>query len=161
MIKKNKGYSLIELLVAITVLVIIITTTFVFLSTSISGSGKTEINKIVKQNASYALSIIEKIIIPAREISCTANSINVEDLDGGTTVFSFDNERISSGSSFLTDESVSVILNSLSCSTSPGIPATVNLDFTVRQKLTNTPRAGETSSQRFSSTIIMKNFLND
>jgi prepilin-type N-terminal cleavage/methylation domain-containing protein len=88
----SKGYSLIELLVVITLIGIISTIIFQMFMLTLHYQVKSEVIKEVKQNGDYASSIMETMIRNASDISsagCNINqgSITFTNADGFTTTF--------------------------------------------------------------------------
>lgn len=161
-IKKEKsGFTLIEVLVSLTVFVTVAFIGFNFLFSAISGSGKAEVLKDVRQNGSYALSVIDSVVRSASRLSCSKNpdSLTMWNPRGETTRFYLDDNKIASGSSslILTSSSVEVTDFLVACSTEPGKPASVDVSFTVSKPGTDL-RAGEKASQDFSTRIILRNY---
>ncbi len=157
-IKKNGfGFTLIEVLIFISVLVVILSICFSFLLITFSGSSKTDALKEVKQNGNFALSSMEKFALSAERVACLPNSLTVTMLDGTSTVFSCDGVRISSNSSFLTDDNVTVSNCVFICTTTPGTPAMVEIGYTVETAGIGSKRVSEKASLDFATKVIVRN----
>jgi len=160
--KKDKGFTLIEMLIFITILVVILSISFSFLLVTLRGSSKAEALKKVKQNGDFALSTMERYILSAKKVENPVpedtRSILVTMLDGSQVTFSCGGDRISSGSSFLTDEEVIVsdCVFEIDNIDNPGQPAVVNIDFTVDYGQPGF-LTSEKASLDFSSSFVVRN----
>lgn len=157
--KEKSGFTLVEVLVALTILVTVTYIGFNFLFSAVSGSVKADVLKDVRQNGSYALSVIESVVRSASQLSCSTTSLTMQNPKGETTRFYLDNGKIASGSPslLLTSSSVEVSNFLIACSTEPGKPASVGVSFTVSKPGTDL-RASEKASQNFSTRIILRNY---
>ncbi len=175
----NCGFSLIELLVVITLVGIIgVITTQVFIL-GIRSAGKSEITKEVKQNGDYALSVIENMVRRAINIQAncnqSVNELTIKNSDGYTTTFSCtDGGSIASNSGGFPDPTPTVtqsltnnrvaIYNCTSafrivCPTPPTNPKYVFVNFTVNQAGAGlTPTPGSFSSIDYQTTISLRNY---
>lgn len=152
---------MIEMIVTLAILALIVVIASGFLFTTISSSKKVEVTKEVRQNGSYALSVMEGLISTSRSVvSCSDNKIIVLDQDGFFTTFECDetNGRISSNSASLTGSNVTVSGCNFSCTTDTGRPVKVSLDFIVSQKSSVTLRPSEKSSMLFQTEVMTKNY---
>lgn len=68
----SEGYSLVEVLIVVTLLALIMLTTTNFLYSSLSGSGKASGLAVVKQNGDHAIGVIERKIqgTKDRDVEC-------------------------------------------------------------------------------------------
>lgn len=161
---KNLGFTLIELLVVTVIFISISAMAVSFLFSTLSGGGKAEAIKEVRQNGSYALSIMEKLIVSSRRVECNPNpgtSMSITAIDNSVATISCiddatNGKRIASGSGFLTTSNVSVSDCTFTCTPGSGIPATVEIDFTV-SKAGAGFRPGETAEATFHTKLIVKN----
>lgn len=161
--KLNPGYSLIEVLISLTILSITVIIGFGFLFASLSGSNKAEVTKLVRQNGNYALSTMESMIRTAKSVKgCENNQLDIVAQDGYSTFFYLNNNKIASGSAttYLTSNSVSVNTFLVSCQTDPGKPASVGISFTIQESGPAGLRASEKSQMNFSTTVIVRNDVN-
>lgn len=173
--KKNNGFSLIELLVVVALIGMIgAITTQVFIL-ALQTQGKSEIIKEVKQNGDYAMSVMESMIRNSSDIlsvSCndTLNQITVQNPDGFNTVFDCTGSNISSISGSenadptptgapLTNSRVKVSSCTFRvvCPTPPINPKYVYIEYTVSQAGVGTgPK--DTSSLNYQTTISLRNY---
>lgn len=165
---KNLGFTLIELLVVTVIFISISAMAVSFLFSTLSGGGKAEAIKEVRQNGSYALSIMEKLIVSSRRVDCNPNpgtSMSITAIDNSVATISCiddatNGKRIASGSGFLTTSNVSVNACTFICSertlANAGTPATVDIDFTVSKSGIGF-RPGETAEATFHTKLIVKN----
>lgn len=86
--QKNKGFSLIEMLIAIAVLggiSVVLSQSFFTITRS---SNKAELQKDIKQSGDFALRIMEQMIRSNESIaSCTTDELQIVNPDGNTTTF--------------------------------------------------------------------------
>lgn len=119
--KRNSGFTLIEVLMMIFVMGIVVVMGSNLFFSIMKGASKAEIQKEVKQNGDYAMSIMEKMIRNAQEIVensddqiCTASmkKIKIKNPDGGETEFgclaSSGITQLASSSALLTSENISL-----------------------------------------------------
>jgi prepilin-type N-terminal cleavage/methylation domain-containing protein len=169
MFKKQNGFSLIEMLVSMSILAILMTVGFGFIFASISGAEKSEATKLVRENGNYALSVMEGILRTAKNVNCPLGvgdtSINVVAQDGNSTIFSQVGNRIASGSAGMVNAyltSGKVVISSLGfiCTTISGKPVTVEINFSVYHQSTVNPRASEKFQMDFNDKVIIRNDVN-
>jgi len=160
------GFTLIEMMVAISILGIVAVIVSGFLLTTLSGSGKAEVNKEVRQNGNYALSVIEGLILNAINVGCTPPlTINITDINGQMATISCDttNFKIASssaaGSVDLTASNVAVSNCNFTCASLTGGPTKVDILFTVSQKTSGLiPKPNEKMSIDFQSEVMTRNY---
>jgi len=162
------GFTLIEAVIAISILSLVGLISSSFLLTTLSSSSKVEVSKEVRQNGDYALSVMKGLILSADSVTCQdSENIRVQDVNGGITTFTCDETtayKISSasaaGSVDLTGSNVAVTNCNFTCTAIAGGPTNVGIGFTVSQKTSGslTPRPNERSSQNFQSEVMMRNF---
>lgn len=168
MLQDNKGFTLVEMVVVISLLGIVAIIATGFLLTTLSGSGKAEMVKEVRQNGNYALSVMENMIRNslAFKTDCPNpdnKSLTIVNQDGGTTVFSCSEGKIASGSAFLTNDSVFVDDEgedacSFECTHLPGLPPVVTIKFTVSQIPDESLRPSEKASLDFETVVVVRNY---
>lgn len=117
---KNRGTSLFELLVVLTIFLIVVAAANQVFFTTLRGSKKSEVTSSVKQEANYAMSVIERALHSANSIvSCDDQTVTYLDADGRQSSFSCqnvgDNGYVASGSARLTSEAITVTACSVSC----------------------------------------------
>ncbi len=173
----NFGFSLIELLIVITlvgIIGVIISQVFIM---GIKIQARSEILKEVKQNGDFALSVIENMVRNSADINsgqCNINSniLTIVNQDGYSTSFDCsDDTKIASISSYsglyptivtpLTNNKVTVSNCSfvIVCPTPPLNPKYVFLNYTVSQLGSGvTPTPGSYSSLDFQSTVSLRNY---
>ena len=158
--KKNKGFTIIELLVMVSAFVIICLLSFSFLTVTLSSNSKTAVLKEVRQNGNFALSVMERLVVSAKSVNCVdSQTLQVSSLDDKTTTLSCLNSRIASDSSYLTDSKVSVSDCNFVCAITEGIPAAVDISFTVSIGGAEA-RTSEKSSLTFQNKFVVRNQLN-
>lgn len=136
--KINKGMSLIEILVVVTIFAVLgIVVTRAVLST-ISGSKKSESLIRVRENLSYSLGIIERQLRNADSITQCPNSdplrIDYHDQFGNSSYFACLNEYVASGSARLTSTDINVTSCSFVCTLSTGSPSSVTITLSAKDK---------------------------
>lgn len=181
---KNKGFTLVELLVIVALVGLIgVITTQVFII-GFKSQGKGEITKEVKQNGDYALSVIETMVRNAADFApnqvCNqgTTTLSVVNPDGYTTIFDCTppSQNIASVSALPTTTpaltptgivltSGKVVVSSCSfrvvCPTPALSPKYVFVDFTVSQGVVAgqpTPLAQNTASLEYQGTFSLGNY---
>lgn len=141
----NEGFTLIEVLAAITVLVVIGTIVGSIFLSSVKGTTRATTLSVARQNGAYALSQIEKTIRNAQAITSSPNpcapiptpasSITILGVDNTTTAFACTGSTLTSnGGSLIDTSSLAVASCSFSCiqSSSADYP-TITTQFTITQ----------------------------
>ncbi|MGB9911061.1 MAG: PulJ/GspJ family protein [Microgenomates group bacterium] len=114
---KKNGFTLLEMMIVITILALIAVVGSGSFFSILRGSTKTKNLSLVKQNGDYALSVMERMIRNARSLkapttSGPTDSILIVNPDGGETLFKCDSTTdpptISSGSASLISNEVKV-----------------------------------------------------
>ncbi len=157
----QRAFTLIELLVAFSVFVVLALFTTQSFFSILQGRSKTEVSRIVRQEADYVVSVMERNLRAALAItSCSSTNISYMDFDGNSAAFSCQNvggsdSYMASGSARLTTSSVAITSCSFTCSP-PTNPSQVTLSFTVKQ---SQPAAGprETAEISVSSQVQLRN----
>lgn len=123
-LKINSGVSLIEILIVVGIFAILGILSTRALSLSLSGSKKSGSTLLVRENAEYALAVIERQLRNAESIDPCPNSdpatLIYKDEQGAATSFSCKNigeaGYLASGSSRLTSDEVALTSCSFECS---------------------------------------------
>lgn len=155
--KKNRGFTIIELLVMISAFAIVSVVTVAFLSMTLFSSSKTIAIKEVRQNGNYAMSVIERLVLSAKSVTClTTESIGITTLDDQSTTIGCSAGKIASGSAYLTNSKVTVANCVFSCKLNQGAPNMVGVGFTVSIGGASSP-THEKSSMSFQNNFIVRN----
>ena len=176
----NSGFSLIELLVVVTMIGLIGTLTTQIFILGIKSQAKSEVIKEVKQNGDYAITVMENMVRNAVDVSNSACNVSQDHLiilnpDGISTTFScniFETEnkyrKIASVSGTLpetvyalTSEKVNLssCIFRVVCPDPPLSPKYVFISFTIRginSSLTPTP--GNISSLEYQTTVSLRTY---
>lgn len=168
-IMKSKGYTLIEILVVMSIVVIISVFSLNFLSSILKGSNKTSLTSEIKQNGNYVLDVISFYIRNAVSIDCsTPNTITLHEWDNSTVIFSLlarddtnkINARIASNSAALTNANqtngVSVTNLTFSCTSSQ--PPVVTVNFTISQSHWAPDNPESKSTIPFSTSVSLRTY---
>lgn len=107
LLKRNNGFSLIELLVVVSVFSILAVLATQSIALTLRGSRKSESLIEVREDISYAMNIMERLIRGAKEITCAPDGLALNYIDsyGNNTDFTCDGGAsgyIASGSARLT-----------------------------------------------------------
>jgi len=159
----GNGFSLLEVLVVISLVAVIAVTATQLLFSSLSGSGKASSLAVVKQNGDHAIGVIERNIRNAASVDCGAgDSITITDADGEVVVYNITTDQITQTAAtdlYLTSDRL--VAENLSCSIllgSNGEPEVVSLSFLLRFGEAGVNRASEVASQVFETRVSLRNY---
>jgi len=136
------GYSLIELLIVLSIFSILVMVATQTLVISLQNASKSESISKVKENVEYAMTVMERQLRNAREIVACPNpstdAIEYLTYEGVTTGFACINTGtdgyIASGDTRLTNENISVTSCSIRCVFTPGAAPYVNIQIEAEDK---------------------------
>lgn len=155
------GYSLIEMLVVITLLVMMsLVATSLFLNT-LTGSNKTAINLTVKQQGEYAMSQMVSMIRNARRIdACSTGSLTILNQDEQTTTFSLSGTQLASNSGvYLTGSDVYVSQGPVFvCTNSNGVYTFANITFSLKKGDPQTDKPIDVVEQVFTTGVGVREY---
>jgi Tfp pilus assembly protein PilW len=148
-----QGISLIEILVVIMIFAILGILISRVILVTLRGSGKTDSLVRIRENLSYSLSIMEREIRNAETISCPSPTrVNYSNSRGVAAYFSCQDNRVASGSAWLTSEEISITACSFNCTESSGqVPPSLTISLEARDALV----AGVEASQVTATTKIL------
>lgn len=152
----KKGFSLIEVLVVLSVFALIAVIASQVLFPVFRGGGKTGAAIIVKQNGNYAVSVIQRELYNARQVSeCTQNEVRYFNADGQSVLLSCTPSGGISlgGSRSLTSAEVEVESCTVACSPPP--ITEVIIDF--RLKKSGATGVEEKASFPFRVRVTLRN----
>lgn len=158
----KKGFSLIEILVVLSVFVLLVFISNQIFFSTLRGTSKTQATTAVKQNGNYAVSVIQRSLRNSKRlVSCTATFERVDyyDADGNQTFFSCvgvgtEDAYIASGSARLTSEDVKVTACTISCKVS-AVPQETEINFTLEKK--GAARVEEKAAFDFKTRVVLRN----
>lgn len=160
----SKGFTLVEMAVAVGLLGMISVAAVALFFSTIRGGGKVSVGTEVKQNGQFAVSTMEQLIRNSLALtSCTNSGVVLQARDGASLTFSCTNigptGYIASNSARLTSTSVAVTSCGFSCSidTSGRRPPLISVNFTVRQANVDVEEEG-TAEADFSTSVSLRNY---
>lgn len=155
-LKKQRGYSVFEILVVVTLFVLIVAVANQTFFASIKGQNKSEATTNAKQNANYIISVMERALHSATAVSsCTSTLINYSDSAGAQKTFSCSGGTVLTSGVSLTTSGVTVSSCNFSCVTEGG-SKTVEITMTVSQSGSNL-RVDQTASTQVQTRIRLRN----
>ena len=133
--KLNNGFSLIELLVVISIFAIVLIITTQSLVVTLQNSRKSESIVDVRTNLNFVLSKIERSLYNAETIeTCQSNTISFTDNNDTSSIISCYADPTSGWVKYndenITSDSVSVTYCNFSCTTSSSAPTSINISLT-------------------------------
>lgn len=132
----NFGFTLIEIIVVVGLLLTVVTLSVNLVNSLIKGSAKSEIIKEARQNGSYAMSVMDRMIRNASTIStCDSgmSSIELTSPDSSKTTFSFSQTNIASSGANLISDGYTVSSYGFDCLKTEEFPALVTIKFTLEK----------------------------
>jgi len=157
---KKDGFTLIEMLVATSVIVVVGTIVVSLFLSNLRAASKSKLLTKVKQNGNYALSVMERMIRNAQSISnCsgTSSSLKILNPDGGITEFICGDQIASNSGTFLTSAGLKVSDCSFECVQPQGKPAVVTIRFKLSQKGTSLGKEF-TAQAAFEATVSARTY---
>ena len=152
----NSGFTIVELLVTISLFVVIGLFVTQTLASIFSNMEKTEVTARVRHEAEFVLNVMERHLREARSPICSASAVNYEDPTGFAASFSCTGTnptKVASGSADLTSGNVTVSSCSFTCNTSP---TRVSVSFTLSQYPSSSdPR--QTATTDVSTQVTLRN----
>jgi prepilin-type N-terminal cleavage/methylation domain-containing protein len=155
---RQKGFSLIEILVVMSIFAALAVIATQSLVTSLNGVKKTDNSAKVRQSLDFALSVIERQLRNADSVNCGANRIDYVDKDGVSTSFSYDSysQSIASGSSLLTSDAILVTSASFICTPATStVPPSVTVNIVGREQ---GPQTAESAVIDVSTKIYLRTY---
>lgn len=157
---RQTGFTLLEILVVISVFVLVIALVNQIFFSTLKGTSKSQATSTVKQNGNYAVSIMQRSLYGAREITqCLSDRVAYLDLEGKPASFlclgaGTDAGYIASGSARLTSEDVSLTNCVIRCTTA-GASTEVDISFGLKRKVGE--RVEEKTTLPFQTRVILRN----
>lgn len=145
----KRGFSIIEILVVISIFAVVAYVASQSVIFSLKGARKSDTSSRVRDNLSFAMSIVERQLRNAKSIdaiTCAGNQINqisYKDHNDVATSFTCMNQfgpavdgYIASGAARLTNDDVSLVFCRFTCTPSidPALPPSVKVIFTGQDK---------------------------
>ena len=156
--KNLKGFTIIELLVALVIFVVLAFFATQSLANILQSRTKAEVTRAVRQDADYTISVMERHLRGALSVTCVSpTQITYVDPDGKSASFSCtnvgtSNAFVASGSARLTTTEARVTNCVFSCLST----SVVNISLTLQQaKQTTDPR--QTAIVSVSSQVALRN----
>lgn len=157
----NKGVSLMEILVVITVFAVLTLLASRGIYLTLRGSRKSEAVTKVRENLDYSFAVMERNLRNAKSASCiSATRVDYEDKDYIPSYFSCEGVGsggyVSSASARLTSDFVDITSCSFVCELEGnGVPASVSISITGEDAQAAGAEAGEVS---VSTKIFLRNY---
>ncbi|HSW88355.1 MAG TPA: type II secretion system protein [Candidatus Saccharimonadales bacterium] len=166
--KKQRGFTLLELLVVISIISVVGLVVGGILTSTLRGSSKVTTVSNVKQNGDYALAQMSRVIrsasnldvLPCGNPSASVQTLTATQLDNTQTIFDCSGTTITANGTSLIDSSVVQLVPSscmLICSqqSSADTPV-VQIKFSLMQKNTST-FAEQTATIPFQTSVLLRN----
>lgn len=157
----RQGFTFLEILVVMLITMIMVTVLSGMFFSILKGSAKSRIMADIKQNGSYALTVMERMARNAKSVLVNSSTkITIISQDNKPTIFECTADNISSNSGQLID-STRVKVASCSFVVIEGelgrTPAAVTINFTLEQKV-SPGRAEDKSMMEFNSQVVLRNY---
>ena len=163
-INNNYGFSLIELLLVITMLSIVVVASTSLLFTTMSGSNKASGLAIVKQNGDHAISYIERQTREAESVECDTDpnpdELNLTDVDGNPITITTETATgrivtiVPPDITYLTSDEL--LAENFTCEVDLGDPAVVQVNF--RMTLAPGGIPSETATESFQTRVSLRTY---
>lgn len=158
------GYSLIEIMVVMTLFALLILVATQTLLLSLRGTAKSESISEVKENLEFAVTTMERQIRNAKSITPCPNTnplvLNYETVGGVSSSFSCVNPGvdgyIASGSAKMTNNEISITECTITCTFQAGIPESVSIRVVAQDK--STLPGAERARAESSTTVLLRQY---
>ena len=158
------GFTLVELLVVITVFALLLIVANQILFSAFRGSSKSEATTKVKREGERVLAIMERSLRSSRAIvSCTGTQVTYQDLSGVNSTFACSGVGsgsgvITQGATALTVTDVDVSSCSFVCESIGGVTKVVNIAVSFAAKASaSSPRVEERGNISFQTRVVLRN----
>ena len=167
------GYTLIELLTVVTLLTVIVVAITELLGASLSGAGKANALRVIKENGDFALSFMERTAKRATQlVDCSTGTLSVivpEQIAGTTvdTTYTFQQSGTKltmtvdppATTSDLTTSDVTVTgFSCIQAASSPGNPEIVRLVLTLQRQTQTVLPKEQVATQTFETSLTLRSY---
>jgi prepilin-type N-terminal cleavage/methylation domain-containing protein len=160
--KFKKGFSLVEILIVITIFAVIGLLSTRSISQTLKSAKKSDSLVRVRENVNYSLAVIERQLRNSENITCpnaAPSLLTYISLEGTTTSFSCvtlgADKYIASGSGRLTSNDISVTSCSFTCTKGVNNPAIVKISVVAQDATGTAVEKGSVSAQ---TEIVVRNY---
>lgn len=161
---KDKGFTFIEILISISILgmLAVVSTTLFF--RSIRGSGKSDANIKVEQEAQLSLTILRRFISNSQSVleveglDCpnVGNSMKLLNFDGQETEYTLTEEgQIASNGANISSDQIEISDLVFSCERSQGVPDSVTVNFNATSNLSD---EADTTLRSYQAKVNLRNY---
>lgn len=164
---KKKGFTLVEIMVVVSLFALVFAIASGMFFSLVKNANKVKTLNQVKQNGSYALAVMERMIRNARQATAGTNAVIIVNPDGGQTTFACTplggDPVIASSSGTNNFSLIGSEVKTSACSINvtlgkPGVrPAVVEISFTLVPTDVNL-RVEERVSIDFRTTVALRNY---
>lgn len=159
---KRRGFTLMELMVVITVISLLSVTAVGLFYQTLRGGSRAAYLKELDQNAALVINVLEGHIRNAREVSAvgasscpgTASTLSIIGLDGRVTQFSLTNGKVASNGGEISSSTITISNLSFTCLRNEGIPDQVTISFLAQYIINSTV----VDQKTYTSTVGLRNF---
>ncbi len=165
--KHHRGFTLIEVIVVLGIFAVISAMVPLIFSSILKNTNKSYLSGIVRQEGSYAVSVMESLLRNAEDVSgsCQTGMTSLKILDNGGQESEFicvdaglAGGYIASNSARLTTTKVKLSDCSFNCeSFGESLPKKIGIDFTLSQAAEGTLSPENSFSMTFQSTVSIRN----
>ncbi len=159
--RKQKGFTLIELMVVVTVVISVAVVAGNIFYSSLRSNTKTQVTTDLKQKGDYALTIMERMIREAKVIDsadCSNDQLTITYKDGEETTFICDTTLPEPDQIASVSANSAVLLDEISCENfdfTCDLPR-VGIEFTLNQNPTD-PLPFKRAEIKFQSSVTARN----
>jgi len=159
---KKDGFTLIEIIIVISILGLVMTIFSGFLLATLRAGSKSEVVKELRQNGNYALQTIDSMLRNSVSLQSSCNlggqsSIQIRNIDNGITVFKCEASHLASNSGLLTGANVVVSNCSFQCLAQAGQAPAITTKFSISQTGSGSP--SDKAQLNFESVTILRNII--
>lgn len=156
--RASRGFTLIEILVVLTIFTVIALVANQILFSTLRGSAKSEVTARVKREGERVMSVMERLLHNSRSIvSCGPAQITYKDLAGVQSSFSCQSGAVYRDTGILTSSDVDVVACSVTCETVGGVTKAVNIGLSLSERAASGLRVQERARIDLQTKVLLRN----
>lgn len=164
MTQHNRGFTLVEILVVITIFVVLLMVVNEIFFSILKGSSKSDVTGKVKREGEAAIAVMDRELRNSKTLSCSGDNRSVTYLSsiGVLTTFACVNlgsadGKITKGGLDLTSNDTTVTSCSFACQSINGVTKVVLINLSISEKANSSSRVQEKAKTDLQTRVVIRN----